>query len=311
MNSQIPLHPPLEKGEKGGLKEERNLQEDIMKIRLSFLFPILFVTITLGCATTGDVTKLKNDVLSVERKQKEMESSLSDIRKNQAELGVKIDTLQSDIQTLIGRFEEGRYQTEKSLRDVTSVKENYSLQIKELENRLNNIKNRISSIELSISGVQPSAPPETKPSSPPESKEKEKEKEKEKSPDDAYKEAYATFKHGEIGIAKDMFKRFLKAHPKGEYSDNAQYWLGECYYVEKDYENAILAFEDLIKKFPKSEKVPSAMLKQGYSFYELRDKASGKLLMERVIEKYPKSEEASLAKKRIKEEASKSIKKKK
>ncbi|MEK6692485.1 MAG: tol-pal system protein YbgF [Nitrospirota bacterium] len=273
----------------------------------SFLLPISIILLTLGCATTGDVTKLNNEVLNMERKQKEIENSLSDIRKNQAELGVKIDTLQSDIQTLIGRFEEGRYQTEKSLRDVTSVKENYSLQIKEIENRLNNIKNRLNSIEISISGAQPSAPPETKPSSPPEVKEKEKEK----SPEDAYKEAYATFKHGEIGIAKDMFKRFIKAYPKGEYSDNAQYWLGECYFAEKDYENAILAFEDIIKKFPKSEKVPSAMLKQGYSFYELRDKASGKLLMERVIEKYPKSEEASLAKKRIKEEASKSTKKKK
>lgn len=260
--------------------------------------------ITVGCATRGEMTKVNTDILSLEKKQKEIENSLSDIRKNQAELGAKIDGMQTDFQILTGRFEEGRYQTERSLRDVTSTKENYSIQIKELENRLNNLKNRLNAIELSLN-IQPSVPIETKPSPPPETKEIEK------NPEDIYKEAYATFRHGEVAIAREMFKKFLKTYPQSEYSDNARYWLGECYYAEKDHENAILSFEDLIKKFPKSDKVAKAMLKQGYSFYELGDKASGKLLMERVIEKFPKSEEASLAKKRLKEGASKSLKKKK
>lgn len=279
-----------------------------MKTRPIFLFTILFIPTALGCATSGDVTMLKNDILSLQRKQIALENSLSDIRKNQAELGVKIDTLQTDLQVLTGRFEEGRYQTEKSFREFTTIKESYALQIKELENRLNNIKNRLNSIELSFQGAQPQphSPPETKPSQPQEIKEKDKER----TPEDAYKEAYATFKHGEIAIAREMFKRFIKNYPKNEYSDNAQYWLGECYYAEKDFENAILAFEDLMKKYPKSDKIAKAMLKQGYSFYELGDETSGKLLMERVIEKFPKSEEASLAKKRLKEKASKSTKKK-
>lgn len=266
------------------------LIKGIMNIKSSFLWTMSVILFTLGCATGGDVTRLRNDVLGLEKKYEE---AIPEIRKNQAEIGVKIDTLQVDLQVLTGRFEEGRYQTERSLKDVTTTKENYSLQIKELENRLNNLKDRLSAIEHSLN-IQPASSPETK-QPPPEVKEGEK-----KSPGDIYKEAYATFKHGEIAVAREMFKRFLKTYPKGEFSDNALYWLGECYYAEKNYEDAILSFEDLIKKFPKSDKVPRAMLKQGYSFYELGDKASGKLLMERVIEKFPKSEEASLAKKRLK-----------
>lgn len=244
------------------------------------------------------MTKVKNDILGLEKKHydnaskiKEIEDSLFTIRKNQAELGVKIDGLQSDLQVLTGRFEEGRYQTERSLRDVTSVKENYSLQIKELENRLNSLKDRLTSFELTLTNLQPVSPKET----PPEAKEAEK------TAGEIYREAYNTFKHGDMADAREMFKNFLKKYPKGEYSDNAQFWLAESYFVGKDYENAILSFEDLIKKFPKSNKVPMAMLKQGYAFYELGDKASGKLLMERVVEKFPKSEEASLAKKKLKE----------
>src|SRR3990170_7833679 len=132
------------------------VDKGIMKTRLSFLWLISIILITVGCAT-NDITRLKNDVLSLEKKHyennskiKDIEDSLSSIRKNLAELGAKIDVQQADIQVLTGRFEEGRYQTEKSLRDVTSVKENYSLQIKELENRLNSLKDRLTSIELTI-----------------------------------------------------------------------------------------------------------------------------------------------------------------
>jgi tol-pal system protein YbgF len=275
-------------------------------MQLFFLLFIGIILITTGCAT-NDMAKLKSDVLGLEKKYydnasklKEIEYSLSAIRKNQAELGAKIEELRSDLQVLTGRFEEGRYQTEKSLREVTSIKENYSLYIKEIENRLNSLKDRLNSIDLALTNLQPPSHQVTKPS----------QEAKEADAGDIYREAYSTFRHGDIPTAKEMFKKFLKAYPKGEYSDNAQFWLAECYYEEKDYENAILSYEDLIKKFPKSDKVPMAILKQGYSFYELGDKASGKLLMERVIEKFPKTEEASLAKKKLKEEGPKSPKKK-
>jgi len=274
----------------------------------TLLFCLVSILIISGCAT-DEMTRLKNDLLSLERKHyenaeriKEIEGSLSSIGKNQAELGVKVDALQSDLQILTGRFEEGRYQTEKSLRDVTSIKEDYRLQIKELEDRLNSLKDRLNTIELSLTNLQSALPQQTK--TPPEPKGLEK------TPEELYREAFDTFRHGDISTAREMFKKFLRDYPKERYSDDAQFFLAETYFVEKDYENAILSYEDLIKKFPKSDKIPKAMLKQGYSFYELGDKSSGRLLMERVIEKFPKSEEASLAKKRLKEEAPKSSRRK-
>lgn len=278
-----------------------------MNIKSSFLFLIPVIIIIGSCATDN---KLKNDVLGLEKKHyenvsriKEIEDSIGSIRKNLAELGAKIDGVQSDLQVLTGRFEEGRYHAEMSLRDVTSVQENYSIQIKALESRLDKLQEQLKTIETAVVSLQPQSPQEAKP--PAETKEAEKSK------GDLYREAYNTFRHGDMATSREMFKKFLKAHPKGEYSDNAQFWIAETYYSEKDYENAILSYEDLIKKFPKSDKLPNAMLKQGYAFYELGDKPSGKLLMKRVIEKFPKSEEAGLARKKLKEEAPKSSKKKK
>jgi tol-pal system protein YbgF len=98
-----------------------------------------------------------------------------------------------------------------------------------------------------------------------------------------------------------MFTRFVKDYPKEGLTPNSYFWIGETYFSEKKYEDAILAYEDYLKKYPNHEKVKGAMLKQGYSFLELGDKKTGKVILETLIEKYPKSNEAELARKRLKD----------
>lgn len=68
----------------------------------------------------------------------------------------------------------------------------------------------------------------------------------------------------------------------------------------KQYEQAILAYQDVIKEFPKGNKVPNALLRQAGAFLEIKDKTSSRLLLKKVIEKYPKSSEAKIARKKLK-----------
>ena len=88
----------------------------------------------------------------------------------------------------------------------------------------------------------------------------------------------------------------MKQYPDTEYSDNAQFWIGECYYFEKKYENAILEYEKVAKNYPDGDKVPYALLKQGIAFLNLGDKASAKLILQRVIKDYPNTNQARTAK---------------
>ncbi len=97
-----------------------------------------------------------------------------------------------------------------------------------------------------------------------------------------------------------VFKRFLSLFPKHELADNAQYWIGEVYYVRGDWERAVLEFNKVIKEYPQGDKVPAALLKQGYSFEKLGALKEAKVLLNRVIEKYPKSAEAELAEDHLK-----------
>ena len=52
---------------------------------------------------------------------------------------------------------------------------------------------------------------------------------------------------------------------------SAQYWIGDSLYAQKQFEAAIVAFDEVIRKYPEDNKVPAALLKQGYAFAELKD----------------------------------------
>ena len=69
----------------------------------------------------------------------------------------------------------------------------------------------------------------------------------------------------------------------------------------KQYEQAILAYQEVIKKYPKENKVPNAMLRQSVAFLEIKDETSSKLLLKKLIKEYPSSSEAEIAKTKLKQ----------
>ena len=100
--------------------------------------------------------------------------------------------------------------------------------------------------------------------------------------------------------AISRFREFMKRNPNSELSDNAQYWIGECHYALKEFDQAILEFDQVRRKYPKGDKVPAALLKQGFAFAELGDKLDARLILQELIDRYPLSAEATRAKEKLK-----------
>ena len=96
------------------------------------------------------------------------------------------------------------------------------------------------------------------------------------------------------------FREFLKKNPNSELADNAQYWIGECHYGLKEFDQAILEFDQVRRKYPKGDKVPAALLKQGFAFAELGDRLDARLILQELIDRYPLSAEATRAKEKLK-----------
>ncbi len=248
-----------------------------------------------GCATTDDLKKTQRDYDSkistqrsdVEKLQARLDAlekgyadSTKDVRKNQADLGADLGGVRDNVQQLRGQVDElnreftamGRSQNLKSRLDDLAFRVGY------IENFLG-----IGKKEANGAGA-PAAEPAAEPKVDAET---------------AYNACYKLFKDGQYAKARDEFQKFLKQYPKTALSDNAQFWIGETWYVEEKYEKAIVEYEKVIKDYPTGDKVPYAMLKQGMAFQKIGDKASAKIVYQQIVKKYPNTNQARVAKAKL------------
>ncbi|HEX4385555.1 MAG TPA: tol-pal system protein YbgF [Myxococcales bacterium] len=106
---------------------------------------------------------------------------------------------------------------------------------------------------------------------------------------------------GQTGRARELFAEFLSKFPKDELASNSQYWIGESYYAEKKWNDAIGEFQKVLKQYKGSEKVPDALLKIGMSFQAQNDCGSATLFFEELQQGHKSSEAAKTAKTRLAE----------
>ena len=115
----------------------------------------------------------------------------------------------------------------------------------------------------------------------------------------AYQSAFDLLKSGRYDEAAVAFQQFIAEFPTGSYADNAQYWLGETFYITRRFEQAVQEFERLVSTHPASQKLTHALLKIGYSHDELGNLKEAERVLSELIERHPQSAAAGLARKRL------------
>ncbi len=114
-----------------------------------------------------------------------------------------------------------------------------------------------------------------------------------------YDEALLQVRQKNTIKGREMFLQFVRENPKSSLLPNALYWLGETWYHEQEYGEAILSFKDVAGRFPDHNKAPAAMLKIGYCYERLNDTNNARFYLQALIDEYPKSEPARLARKNL------------
>ena len=114
-----------------------------------------------------------------------------------------------------------------------------------------------------------------------------------------YDTALAILREGRYTDAAQAFKQFLVRHPTGPLSGNASYWLGETYYVTRDFDQSLATFTSLVNNFPQSPKLSDSRLKIGYIHYEKKDWKAARKELEAVVSTYPGTTAARLAADRL------------
>lgn len=121
------------------------------------------------------------------------------------------------------------------------------------------------------------------------------------SPQEIYNMARTDYLKGNFELAVEGFQLYLENFPESPLSDDALFWIGECFFSQKKFEDAIEKFNDLILNYPHGDKVPASYLKKGFSLAELGKTDEALSVLKLLISKYPLEEETKIAQQKIKE----------
>jgi tol-pal system protein YbgF len=106
---------------------------------------------------------------------------------------------------------------------------------------------------------------------------------------------------GERAVARELYEEFVKKWPNDPRAADAYFRLGELWYGDRRYRDAILQYGKVVQSFPKSDKAPDALLRTGESMLALDLRDDAKSLFQEVVKRYPRSTAAQRAKARLNE----------
>jgi tol-pal system protein YbgF len=284
-----------------------------------------------GCAVDIPRTVYKQEasIQEIQQSNQEMRESVASLKKTQADLAGDIDSLKESLQALQGALEQNTMRSERALAETRTLQQEVLSVLRAKEGQLGAINSQLQSLDSdaqtpgtpsaqkppnsvagnSIEGVWSPTPYHSQTPRPgavqggtgQTGQQQTAAVPQQSTAEWAYAEAYNTLKAGNYEGARKQFKQFIQDYKTSELADNAQFWVGESYFKEKKYEEAIVAFEDLVKKYPKGNKVGEAYYKQALAFIAIQDTVAAKARLEMLLSEYPSGELAEKAKQKIQE----------
>jgi tol-pal system protein YbgF len=238
------------------------------------------VTKTLIEQTGDNVGKLNATMSSLQK-------SVQDV---QANSGARLDTMSTQVQGLSDNLEEIKSRLGK------------------LNQQLVDLQNTVQSLDAKISG---NAPPSTGLSSPnpnfapPSGNSSGSSSTMPSGPapsaDTLYSNGLRDITSGKYDLARQEFQDYLKYYGDTDLASNAQFYLGEIAYSQRNYDQAVTEYDRVLTNYPKSFKLAPARLKKGMSLLELGQKNIGVRELREVVKRYPGTEEERRARAKLKE----------
>jgi len=118
-------------------------------------------------------------------------------------------------------------------------------------------------------------------------------------PRELYSQAYADYARGNYDLAIQGFTEYVKQFPSTDFTDNAQYWIGESLYGKKQFAEAIEAWNTLFRDYPSSDKLPDARVKKGMALERLGRRSQALVEYRYVVDRFPNSPASRIAKERL------------
>jgi tol-pal system protein YbgF len=110
-----------------------------------------------------------------------------------------------------------------------------------------------------------------------------------------FNSAMANFRAQEHGQAVLELTDLITRYPDDALAPAAQLWIGEAYYLQRDYRQALVELKRVMDAYPRSPKVADALLKTGLCRRALGDRPGASAAWEQLVKDYPASAAAGQA----------------
>jgi len=224
---------------------------------------------TLIEQSSDTVNKLNTTMSSLQK-------SVQDV---QANSGTRLDTMSTQVQGLSDNLEE-----------IKSRLGKVNQQLVDLQNSVQSIDARLAGgnpVGTPPSASGPAAKPAADNSHPP--------------ADTLYSNGLSDIQTGKNDLARSEFQDYLKYYGDTELASNAQFYLGEIAYSQRQYKQAVAEYDKVLINYPKSFKLAPARYKKGMALIELTEKNAGVKELREVVKRYPGTEEERRARAKLKE----------
>ena len=208
-----------------------------------------------------------------------------------ADFEIRLQNLERSLAELTGRYEEATYQISQLKDRLERINNDMDFRLKDLESRGGGAMGggRAGGGAMADSALPPE-PSARKADPAPEKKTQTAAVSSlpaNASPDKQYEHAFELLRQADYEKAEKAFQDFLAKHKGHQLAGNAQYWLGETYYVRGKYPEAAVAFAEGVQKFPKNSKAGDNLLKLGMTLQQLNQKKEACTAYNQLIQKFP------------------------
>ena len=251
---------------------------------------VLILSAPVWAGTKEEIIRLQIDVVAVQNQIRLLQKSIDEnggITKTLLnQLLEMITKTQQQVNDIKNNQDDQARSRDENIEDVVNEIRNLAAKVEDLSGRLAAVTKKVDATQQALQDMVSRRPtPETGPDGKP----------LPLPPDKLYSLAYNDYIQGNYELAIQGFLDFLALYKDSELADNAQYYIGDCYFNQGNYEDAIKAFAQVSTLFSKGDKAPAAMLKSGLAYLNMKDNQSAIKQFQEVINKYPDSPEANIA----------------
>lgn len=253
---------------------------------------IIFLCFVMLVSFTQPGYPVRKDTRLILDQLQQLERIIKDLEARIVSISTETNTMSKKITTI----EERLNAVARSQADISQNKESLMLSLQFIKEEINELKNQVGKINDRLLSL-PANTVQTESST----GEEAAQQDNLQSPETVYYAAYSDYIKKNYQLAIQGFRQFIQLFPRNGLADNSLYWIGECYYSQKMYQEAVNTFSQLIDNYADGDKIPDAILKKGFALIEMGKQSEGISVLKVLVSRFPLSEEASLAQQKIKE----------